>query len=694
MRPVTADFDAEFARAADLLEAGKRREAEQVLSEIRRQSGQPAWEARAAFLLASDEARRGAFAAAAERLRLAPAGAIGLEPYRRERRARALASAGRRAEALKEWRLAFETEEPFAIRVKVGLDLARGLEKAKRRGQALEVLAKAAAIASRAEISPLSIERIRMGLAEKDRKAVREAARALLLLSPSADTAKATPAYVRREMRREEERLSPAERASRGRALAAAGDARRAAKLLSRDPPGSWPENEHGRNFLALARAEAALGHSASARAAAARVPDGTPESFEARLLENDLLLASLRKEEASMPPADDPRLASLRRALHRIAVDSAARTVRNAARERLLLLAAEAKDFEEGLEHARALTSENRGTVAGFEPLWRLAWERYRAGDFAEARRRFEALGSLYEDIWRDRRVTYWRARCLEREGRAEESAPLYRSLAASDPPDVYALFARRRVSGFEAPKLSPLPDPSTATAQYRRTDELLRLRMFEEAAAEARSLEPSRGRELRLAEAEFALGRFSSAALAVKRAFPEIGTAQEGRVPDGWRRFHYPVEEGGFLPARAKEFRLDPSLLRGLVRQESVFDAEAKSRAGALGLTQLMPATARVLARSVLRVRYRRAFLYDPGVNARLGAAYLRQMLDRFGGSPIAALAAYNGGPTRMARVLRENSGLTEDEILESHPASETREYVRRVLLYAESYRALYPG
>jgi len=215
----------------------------------------------------------------------------------------------------------------------------------------------------------------------------------------------------------------------------------------------------------------------------------------------------------------------------------------------------------------------------------------------------------------------------------------------------------------------------------------------MFEEAAAEARALTPSRGRDVRLAEADFALGRFATAAVAAKRAFPEIGTAEEGGVPDGWRRLHYPVEEGGFLIERAREFHLDPALLRGLIRQESVFNPAAISRAGALGLTQLLPGTAKPLVKSVLRVRYRRAFLYDPGVNARLGAAFFRQLLDRFGGNARYALAGYNGGPARMQRVLAENHGRSEDEILESHPLWETRDYVRRVLLYAESYRELYP-
>jgi soluble lytic murein transglycosylase len=106
-----------------------------------------------------------------------------------------------------------------------------------------------------------------------------------------------------------------------------------------------------------------------------------------------------------------------------------------------------------------------------------------------------------------------------------------------------------------------------------------------------------------------------------------------------------------------------------------------------------QLEPATARTLSRSVLRAGYRRAFLYDPAKNVSLGAAYLKTLIAEFHGSLIFALAAYNGGPPVMARVIAENPGRDEDEVLESHPFHESRDYVRRVLLYAESYRELYP-
>jgi soluble lytic murein transglycosylase len=694
IRPVTSDLDAEFARAADLLEKGERAEAAAILAVIQRRAGQRAWDARVAFLLAADDERRKDFPAAERKLRAAEAGAIGLEPYRRDRLARLLEAAGRGEEAVAEWRRAFESDEEFAQKSRVGRDLARALEKVHRPAEALATLDRAAARAVGADRIAIELDRIRIGLSTGDRRAVADAARTVLLRAPSADVSRSTPPALQTALRREERKLSGEERAGRGRALVAGGDARRGLALLSARPA-AWPARDRAANQLALARALEATGRAREAESAAARVPQGTPEWFAATLLRADGTLARLRTRVKNAPISKSPGIAAVRGMLESVAGPSAPAALRGGALERLLRLSVEDGDFEGALALARDLTRETRGTVRGFEPVWGLAWQKWRAGDFGEARRRFAALAATYDDIWRDRRLAYWQARSLEREGRRAEAQPIYAALAAGEPADLYALFSRSRSRGAVRPPAAVREtDPSVETALFRRTDELLRLRMFDGAAAEARALPPSRGRDVRLAEADFALGRFATAAAAAKRAFDEIGTAEEGRVPDGWRRLHYPVEEGGFLVERAREFHLDPALLRGLVRQESVFNPSASSHAGALGLTQLLPGTAKPLAKSVLRVRYRRAFLYDPGVNARLGAAFFRQLLDRFGENSRYALAAYNGGPARMQRVLAENHGREEDEILESHPLPETRDYVRRVLLYAESYRQLYPS
>jgi len=657
---------------------------------------QPAWNARIGLLLSADDSRRGRPTEAAARLGEASAVPIGLEAYRLLRRAQALEAAQRLEEALESARRAVEEPGPFAFRTRAAELHARLLERRGRVREALEALARAAESAvANDDIAILSIARIRLGLAARDAGTVRAASRDLILKAPTADAARTTPDFARRAAAAAEKSLAPAERGRRGRALVAAGDARRGVPLLTEDRPAAWPPDERARNLLALARGLLALKKEKAAESAAALVPDdGTPAVFEARLLRCDLVAGRLRSKKGA-GSTGDAAMESVRRALEGLTAPDVPDSVRRAARERLLRDAAERDRFDDALGHARELAREESGSgIGGFEPLWLLCWREYLAGDFAGARERFEALSTLYTDVPRSRRLAYWRARCLAVEGHTEEARRVFEDLAMATPPDLYARFAQAhaKASGKRREQ-PPLKDPSTETAAFRRVDELLRLRMFEEAAAEARGLPPSRGRDLRMAEADFALGRFVSAAGEIKRALPQIGTAEEGRVPEEWRRLYYPLEEGNILAAQARESGVDAWVLRGLVRQESGFDAHARSRAGALGLTQLMPATARGLARSVLRARYRRAFLYDPGVNARLGAAYLKRLIDGFHGSTILGLAAYNGGPSRVARVMRDNPRLAEDELFETIPVFETRDYVRRVILYAASYKELYP-
>ena len=686
------DVDAEFAHAADLLEAGQRAEGEKILDEIRSRRNQPAWDARIALLLAADDVRRHDYTAAAARL-ATPASSIGLDAYRELSRAEALELSGRREEAIASARRAFQAEGPFAYRVRAAIVLASLLEQQGTRRDAAEVLALAADAASTpSEVAEVAIARMRVGLALHDRRIALEAARRMLLEAPKADADRKLPAFVRAECAEAERSLSPAERGRRGAALVAGGDARRGVRLLSQDRPSAWPEGERSQDLLALARGQLALKKAKDAEATAARVPDdGTAASAEARLLRCDLVVA--RVKARAKGPAPQAELEPVVRALEGLAATEEPSAVRRGAQERLLRLAADDDDFDGALAQARALTEDAPGTSDGFEPLWLAAWKTYLAGDYAGARARFEALAALYADVSRSRRLTYWRARCLAAEGKTDEARNLFASLASARPADIYARFAQKHAAPPPPEERPPVGDPSTATAAYARVDELLRLRRFDEAVAEARSLPPSRGRDLRLAQAEYALGRFSTAALAIKRALPEIGTADEGRVPENWRRFYYPIEEGGTLATRAREFDLDASLLRGLVRQESVFDARVKSHAGAVGLMQLMPSTAKSLSRSVLHTRYRGGFLYDPDVNAALGAAYLKRLVERFDGSTVLGLAAYNGGPSRIARLERDNPRLAEDELFESIPIYETRDYVRRVLLYADSYKELYP-
>ncbi|MBN2439357.1 MAG: lytic transglycosylase domain-containing protein [Deltaproteobacteria bacterium] len=153
------------------------------------------------------------------------------------------------------------------------------------------------------------------------------------------------------------------------------------------------------------------------------------------------------------------------------------------------------------------------------------------------------------------------------------------------------------------------------------------------------------------------------------------------------------YPAHHGDVLQKQARVRNLDEPLVFGLVRQESRFIADARSSAGAEGLMQLMPSTARLAAKKIGMKNFHPSHLGRPEVNAALGAFYLRQMLDGFGGNAALAVAAYNAGPIRANR-WRDAKPLEGAIYVETIPFSETRQFVKKVMANAVYYDALTGG
>jgi soluble lytic murein transglycosylase len=139
----------------------------------------------------------------------------------------------------------------------------------------------------------------------------------------------------------------------------------------------------------------------------------------------------------------------------------------------------------------------------------------------------------------------------------------------------------------------------------------------------------------------------------------------------------------------ASANEIGLDPAYVYGLIRQESRFVMDARSHAGASGLMQVMPATARWTAKKI-GLPYTQGMLTDRATNLRLGTSYLKLVLDDFGGSMPLAAAAYNAGPMRP-RKWRDGPWLDPAIWIENIPFGETRDYVKKVLSNATDYALL---
>ena len=494
-----------------------------------------------------------------------------------------------------------------------------------------------------------------------------------------------------------------------------------------------WLEpHELERRAAALLEAELPAGALTTLGAVPAAARD-----FEWRLLEARALTDSQRGAEAltllAVASADSPaatarlereraraaaEAATLRRGRPAASAEARAR-LRGRAREHLLgvvradaepALVAEAlrqlaadylaeERLDEALAALRQLATAAPADSFAARPLWDRGWRRFENGDPRGAIALWSELATLYPKSSFARSARYWSARAHERTGAADGASAIYRELAAADTADFYARQAAARLAGGAAVSAAAaaaqrdLWPEDVALARAGRLSELGldALAATELDAVGERAEAPARHALEALVAAR--RGDRRSSLRLLKRAFPALGTAHQATVPEAALALYYPLDFQAAIAAAAERERLPVALVFGMVHQESGFDATARSRSGARGLMQLMPGTGREVARR-LGLPYSTARLVDPDYSVRLGTTYFRQMLRQFDGNVELALAGYNGGPGRISRLWRASGPEPElDRFLEGLDLEESRNYVKRILVLAESYRSLYP-
>jgi soluble lytic murein transglycosylase len=322
-----------------------------------------------------------------------------------------------------------------------------------------------------------------------------------------------------------------------------------------------------------------------------------------------------------------------------------------------------------------------------------------YEAGRFARAAQIFERTARLRTASGFTPGLLYWAARSHQQLGEAAAARQLFDEVVQRFKHSYYGLQASLALGGAARPAHprhvlragdsqadAPIPEPHRT-----RLRELVLIHEFVEARRVIEDLNPTPLVTATVAWLEWRGGRYRQGLAAMKAAYPEhVGVAGDDLPRLVWEII-YPLAHAEHVKAQAAKRNLDPALVAALIRQESTFDTNAVSRAGARGLMQIMPATGRRLARSS-GLRYRRSLLHDPQANITMGTLYLRQMLDRFGGRVEQALAAYNAGPHRVDAWTVGRSGLSAEEFIESIPFTETRSYVKTVLSAREQYRRIY--
>ena len=355
---------------------------------------------------------------------------------------------------------------------------------------------------------------------------------------------------------------------------------------------------------------------------------------------------------------------------------------------------------FEEAIVVLRKLVALDPASTLGSRALWQRGFREYRSGNFSGAIGYWSELTALFPRLPDSRSAAYWSARAHEALGERERATSGFRELTRGTTRDFYSRQAELRLAGAGGPSAAPSAavtereawplDPALARAR-----ELSDLGLDELAVIEIGQLSPSGEPRAVAALQGLILSRRGDPRASLRemrKAFPRLGTAYQESAPREALELYYPRPFDDRVRAFARAQGLPGSLVFGIVHQESGFDPAAKSRSGARGLMQIMPATGRDIAKR-LKLPYSTDRLFDPDYSLNLGTNYFRQLLGQFDGRVELALAGYNGGPGRIGRLWRAHgpdNGV--DLFLEELALEESRNYVKRILVLAESYRSLY--
>jgi soluble lytic murein transglycosylase len=309
------------------------------------------------------------------------------------------------------------------------------------------------------------------------------------------------------------------------------------------------------------------------------------------------------------------------------------------------------------------------------------------------------DGLGTTWTE-----RAQYWWARAETRLNHQGEARRLYDELIERFPLGWYALLAQRRRAELGGPRRVTRPSKGLEDLRVMRQPvldhpvALMRLGADDAAMDLLKSLSmcgqlPGAGRAL-LAALYRRQGKEKKAASLLRRhgIFAEVPTVANAKTYVE----SYPYRFGADIERYATEAGIAPAWLAGLTYVESRFNPKARSGAGAIGLTQLMPGTARRVSKRLLGKPVSTRALRRPKTNLMLGATLLRRLMNRFKGHSALALAAYNAGSGAATSWLRKRGHLPTDAWVETIPFDQTRRYVMRVTSMTAVYQQLYrvPG
>ncbi len=367
-----------------------------------------------------------------------------------------------------------------------------------------------------------------------------------------------------------------------------------------------------------------------------------------------------------------------------------------------------EKRRYSQATKHYTTLVEQFGNDEFAERAAWQLGWLHYTKGDSQKALDYFMDSARRYPSGLFIESSMFWAAKSAEKLGRVDLAQQLYKDVNNRLPYTYYGIRAgKKRNDKSSASKQNnhreiSLQEPSlsaNARFHYSRGVELSATGFYEDASYEIKKLENSIRKNL--SGVMWLATLFNNAhaypdAVRIMQLYKDFKTKikEKELTENFWRNF-YPLAYAETIRDSAKSHGVDPYFVKGLIRQESLFDAQVQSRAGAIGLMQIMPETGRLLhANSKMNGPYNTDILFDPETNIQLGIQYISQLNRKFNKNGTHILISYNAGPHMLKKWLKRFSHLDDPDVfIESIPYPETRKYVKKVLRNYSIYRTLYP-
>ena len=371
-------------------------------------------------------------------------------------------------------------------------------------------------------------------------------------------------------------------------------------------------------------------------------------------------------------------------------------------------------KLYDKAIASYRRLTTQYTHSNWLPRAYWRIGWIQFRNEQYADCIATFTTLQKGFpHDSWA-KAARFWIAKSYERQNRLKEAETVYSEIVRANH-WYYSGVAKGHLKRLQSKLTASVKQETLAVPRVRvtvdsaawknigskktsRVQQLMRFKLFEDALTELEGLIKRDNSNLRdnyynLILCLEKLKRFQQAhGYADRLSRFQPLRDKNNAMPIELYRLLYPLYYVDLLQKHTTQYEIDPLFVAAMIREESRYNADIVSYAGAIGLMQIMPANGPEFSRRLKISRFNTKMLYDPDINIQMGSWYMKSLMDQFDNNHALVAGAYNGGPGRMRRWIAAKQIPDLDEFIEDIGIDQTRRHIKKVMDSYIIYQQLY--